>query len=132
MSDQYIPPTRPAFTPGAVPPAAEPYRSSVHVEVPQAREAGSGFGTGMLVAMVFVVVAILAAVVFGYNRSVLPVSDGVPAVTIENNAAPAPAAPAPMVADPVAPAAPAAPPVAEPATPAPDAGTAAPAAPANP
>lgn len=160
MSDQYVPPQPPVYTPGAVPTAADPYRNAARPELPPiapVKSGGSGFGAGILVAAVFVVVAILAGAIYGYTQNYGPIGGTAPAaqpaVTIQNNAAPAapvaadpaPTAPAPApavpatppVADPVAP--PAAPVPADPVTPpvgdppaTPPAGTTAPAAPANP
>ncbi len=129
MSDQSTPP-RPTIAAAAT----EPYRSNtnVRVEVPPGPSPAGGFSTGILVAAVFVVVAIIAAAVFS-NRDVFGIgTTDAPAISIENNTAPAAAAPAPAatVVDPVAPANPApAPAVVDPA---PDAAPAAPMAPANP
>jgi ribonuclease E len=150
MSDQYTPPGSAPPISGVVPGAArdEYTRTSVHVEAPAERRpsSGGGFGTGLLVAAVFVVVALLAYAIFSGRdgESVVPASS--PEVSIENNNAPAADAPAPAP-DVAAPAdtAPApdatAPDAVAPDAVAPDAGTvdpvapapdAAPVAPANP
>ena len=138
MSDQYTPP-------GAKPYSVRPdtsrpdlSRPDVRVNVsstapPVAAPSDTGFGSGILIAVVFVVVAIIAAAVFS-NRDMFGTGagDATPGVTIENNVAPvenaAPAAVAPAPADP-------APAVVDPVTPAPDAAApepVVPAAPANP
>ncbi|WP_309663410.1 hypothetical protein [Tabrizicola sp.] len=130
MSDPNIPP-RPV-TPGTVgttagvaPGAArdEYTRTNIHVQAPAGRavDSGGGLGTGMLVAGVFVVIAILAYVVFGDRIGSNTTGDTAPSVSIENNNTPA-ADPAPAPA-PVPDAAPADP------APAPDTGAADPVAP---
>jgi hypothetical protein len=63
MSDQYA--NRNPSTPV---PGAPTYRTTINADAPQtvvAREPGGSFGTGMLVALVFVVVAIIAAAIYG-------------------------------------------------------------------
>ncbi len=138
MSDPSIPsrPVAPGLvgTPSGVAPGAprsDYSRTTVNVESPVSRpvKSGNGFSTGLMVALAFVVVAILAYSVLGNRDSAVTTPDTVPAVSIENNAAPAPApdavAPDAVVPDAATPDAPAA----DPAAPAPDA---APAAPANP
>ena len=152
MSDQYTPPgTNPYTT------RTDPNRPDSRVDVnvssaPTSGRSESGFGSGILVAVVFVVVAIIAAAVFT-NRDMFDTNSGTsaPGVTIENNVAPAdaaspaadpaPAAPAdaaPATAAPAADTAPAVPETApavdsaEPAAPDAAAPTPAPAAPANP
>ncbi len=138
MSDQYTPPRSSPVNPGDKPaaPRDEYTRTNIHVENPPVRpgDSSGGFGTGMLVAGVFVVIAIIAYVVFGDRMGSGPTADPAPSVSIENNnaaepvpapdAAPAAPAPAPdtgtVAPDPVAP---------DPVVPAPDA---APVAPANP
>lgn len=138
MSDQYIPPrtTPPRATttvPGADPyrTTAEPYRDPLNRDLPPpvTPSSPSGLGSGMLVAAVFVVVAIIAAAVFG-NRDMFG-GDAVdaPVVPAESTIAPAettidPVAPAPTAVDPAV--------TPDPAAPAPDAGTTQPAAPVNP
>ena len=142
MSDQYIPPRTPTTVAGTDPyrtttPGVDPYRTNVRVDVPPGPPPATGFSSGILVAAVFVVVAIIAAAVFS-NRDMFGVGTGdAPGVSIENNAAPAPVAPSETVVDPVVPAAPAdsAPTMVDPvapATPVPDGTPVAPAAPANP
>ncbi len=131
MSDQYTPPRPVGTTPGAIPgaPRDEYTRTSVNVGTQPSRpvDSGSGFGTGMLVAGVFVVIAILAFVVFGDRFGSTPTPDASPSVAIENNNAPAAdTAPAPAVVPDAAPADPA---PADP-VPAPDTGTADPVVPA--
>ncbi|TAG10924.1 MAG: hypothetical protein EAZ40_17475 [Rhodobacterales bacterium] len=128
MSDQYTPPRPIGTTPGTIPgtPRDEYTRTSVNVGVPPSRpvDSGSGFGTGMLVAGVFVVIAILAYVVLGDRFGSTPTPDTAPSVAIENNNAPAAApAPAPTIVPDSAPAEPA-------PAPAPDTGTADPVVPA--
>ena len=133
MSDPYIPNTSSTQTPGADrygnPTRAVPPTVSVQ------QSGGSGFGTGAMVAIVFVIVALLAAV-FLYPRSGADI--GQPAVTIENdNGAAVDTAPVAPDAAPVDPAAPAAtaPDAAVPEAVAPDAAApdaAAPVAPAAP
>ncbi len=125
MSDQYTPPNPPGY-------AGEKPRYTGRSELPPrpvVQETSAGFGTGMLVALVFVVLAILAVAVFGYNSTNLQPASNAPAVSIQNNAAPASGATAdPAPANPAAPA-PAdtiAPSVADPAAPAPDTGATAP------
>ncbi len=138
MSDQYnsqrpTPPRPSAVGTGQTLSGTEPSRSDVRVDVSSPPLARGGFSTGLLVAIVFVVVAIIAAAVFG-NRDAFGVGDGgSPDVSIENNStapveavpaetAPATDAPAATTVDPVAPTpAPApepAPAPADPATPA--------------
>ena len=136
MSDQYnsqrpTPPRPTTVGTGPTIPGADPYRSGVRVDVSNTAPARGGLSTGLLVAIVFVVVAIIAAAVFS-NRDAFGIgTDGTPDVSIENNnaapvdAAPAAAtpavdAPAATTVDPVAPTpAPARDPApAEPATPA--------------
>ena len=98
MSDPYLPPN-----PAAVQmPAAEPYRNRPRDMPPPGtvKPASSGFGTGMLVAMVFVVVAVLAAALY-YPRDVANPDSG--PVVIENDnttLVPAADATAPAVATP--------------------------------
>lgn len=137
------------FTPLNAPVAsgADPYRPTTRTDTAAAAmpnrvqpESVGGFGAGMLVVAVFVVVAILAAMVYS-NRDYFfspAADDAVPAsggsnITIENNAAPA--ADAPATAPGVAPSTPPAP-AADPVVPAPEATAPAPApqpaAPANP
>lgn len=138
MSDQYTPPGAKPYSVRPDPTRPDPSRPDVRVNVsstspPAAAPSDTGFGSGILIAVVFVVVAIIAAAVFS-NRDMFGTGagDATPGVTIENNVAPvenaAPAAVAPAPADP-------APAVAEPVTPAPDAAApepVVPAAPANP
>ena len=141
MSDQYTPPGANPY-----PARTDSYRPDVAVNVAPttaspAAPSESGFGSGILVAVIFVVVAIIAAAVFS-NRDVFGQSDAPAGVSIENNVAPAStAAPDAATANPEAPAAAAAPAAVEPAEPAPAAPAAAdpatpqpaaPAAPANP
>lgn len=131
MSDQYTPPRPVGTPPGAIPgtPRDDFARTSVNVGVPPSRpvESGGGFGTGMLVAGVFVVIAILAFFIFGDRFSSTPRPDAAPSVAVENNNAPAAdPAPAPAVVPDAAPAEP----VPAPATPTPDTGTADPVVPA--
>ena len=128
MSDQYTPPGTTTITS-----RPDPYRSDVRVEIPttaapEAAPSESGFGTGMLVAAVFVVIAVIAAAIFS-NRDGFGTGAGVapPAVTIENNVAPADVAPAPAAPAPVP-----APEVVDPVAPVPDTGAAQPAVPAAP
>jgi hypothetical protein len=121
MADPYIPPR-----PGAPISGTEQSRTTVNIDTPvgrSSRDSGNGFGTGMLVAAVFVVVGILAFAFYGNSDSAVSAPATAPDVTIENNNAPAATAPEPVAPD----AAPA-----EPASPVPDAGTAQPVAPANP
>ena len=128
MSDQYTPPGANPYTT-----RTDPNRPDVAVNVaPTIKPAQSGFGSGILVAVVFVVVAIIAAAVFS-NRDVFGRSDAPAGVSIENNVAPA-ATPAPdaAVANPEAPAAGTAPAAVEPAEPAPAASAPAEPAPAAP
>lgn len=149
MSDPYIPP-RPG-TPGTVAPGlagpqvgaspglprGEYTRTNVNVGSP-AVKSGNGFATGLMVALVFVVVAILAYSFLGSREDDPAGLESTPSVSIENNAAPAadavvPDAIAPDATAPEAVAPDAATPDAatpDPAVPAPD--TTAPAAPANP
>jgi hypothetical protein len=124
MSDQYTPPRPVGTTPGTIPgaPREEYTRTSVNVGTPPSRpvDSGSGFGTGMLVAGVFVVIAILAYVVFGDRIGSTPTPDTAPSVAIENNNAPAAdTAPAPTVVPDAAPAPETG--IADPVVPAPDA-----------
>lgn len=134
MSDQYTPPGTTTITS-----RPDPYRSDVRVEIPStaapaAAPSESGFGTGMLVAAVFVVIAVIAAAIFS-NRDAIGTGSGVtpPGVTIENNVAPAdPVAPAEVVPAPTAPQPVPAPEVVDPVVPVPDTGTAQPAVPAAP
>lgn len=108
MADPYLPP-RPG---GSTTAGGEQARTSIRVDTPSAKS--GGMGTGLLVAGVFAIVAILAFVVFGRDGGgpdIGAAGGNVPAVSIENNAAPAapvadpaPAAPVPA---PVAPADPA-------------------------
>ena len=88
MSDQYVPQKQPSPGPGAYVPGSQPNATQMPPVEP-VRSSG-GLGSGMLVALVFVVVAVLAAAIFSFNRStVVPAATG---VTIQNNAASAPAA----------------------------------------
>lgn len=147
MSDPYLPPnplsanptTAPRLSPR--PPGDDYSRTNVRIEPgpPVAVRSDSGFGTGLMVALVFVVVALLAYALVGNREDAAPVS---PELAIENDGSPeadvtVPDAVAPdaVAPDAVAPDA-TAPDVvapdtgtADPVTPAPDA---APAAPANP
>ena len=82
MSDQYTPPKQPPYTRGTYVPGA-PNGTEVPPSVAPI-ETGL-FGTGMLVALAFVVVAILAAAVFSYNRSAGVPAGTAPGVTIQNN-----------------------------------------------
>ena len=153
MSDQYTPPGAKPYSvrpDSSRPDPSRPdlSRPDVRVNVsstapPVAAPSDTGFGSGILIAVVFVVVAIIAAAVFS-NRDMFGTGagDATPGVTIENNVAPvenaapaavapAPADPAPAVAEPATPA----PEVVDPVTPAPDAAApepVVPAAPANP
>ena len=146
MSDPYIPP-RPV-APGVAgtttgiasgTPGGEYTRTNVNVVSPAAKS-GNGFATGLMVAMVFVVVAILAYSFLGNRDDDGTVLETTPNVSIENNPAPAAvpqaAAPVAVVPDTATPE-PVAPDIAtpdaatpDPVAPAPDA--AAPVAPANP
>ncbi len=140
MSDQYTPPSPKPYVA-----ATGPYRADVRVEVapPAAPSAAfnapreTGFGSGILVAAVFVVVAIIAAAIFS-NRDAIGASDAAPNVTIENTVAPAESAapadpvPAPAPAAEPAPEPAPAPEVVDPVVPPAEAATPEPAAPANP
>ena len=102
MSDQYIPPRTTPPRPTTAVPGPEPYRTDVRVDVaPPAPSDSGGFSTGVLVTIVFVVVAIIAAAVFS-NRDTASTGTGnsAPAVTIENNAG---SAPVETAIDPIAP-----------------------------
>jgi hypothetical protein len=97
MADPYLPPQPVPFGQERTP------RDTVHIEttreipvVPVVVEKTSAFGTGMLVAAVFVVVAILAAVL--YQRSDTVVLQPAPAAT-EATPAPAVVEPAPATKD---------------------------------
>jgi len=134
MSDQYTPqrPTT-ALRTTAIP-GSESYNRDVRVEVaPATPTGGGGFSTGMLVAIVFVVVAVMAAVIFS-NRDSMGFGSGTtaPDVSIENNVAPAADPPAAISVDPVAPAETAIEPVAPEPAPAPEVAPADPATPAAP
>jgi hypothetical protein len=144
MADPYKPP-RPvnidetAGAPGLPPrtPGDDYTRTSVRVDAAPSIPArsGSGFGTGLMVALVFVVVAVLAFALLGNGDDADVVPAATPDVTIQNSAPPAEPAADPPAPDAVAPDAVAPEAVApdagtaEPVAPAPDA---APAAPANP
>jgi hypothetical protein len=157
MSDPYktprsIDPTTSA--PGVTPrvPGDDYSRTNVRIDSapPIAVRSGSGFGTGLMVALVFVVVAVIAYALVGNRDDAGPVPPATSDVTIENNAAPAdPAAETPstdaLAPDTAAPDATApdaaapdaapdtiAPEATEPAAPEAPAPDAAPAAPANP
>lgn len=102
MADPYTPP-RPgtpdtvtpglAGTPSGVAPGAprgEYTRTNVNVESP-AVKSGNGFATGLMVALVFIVVAILAYSFLGNRDDDGTALETTPDISIENNAAPAPA-----------------------------------------
>jgi hypothetical protein len=140
MSDPYkmprsIDPTTSA--PGVPPrtPGDDYSRTNVRVDsapsVPV--RSGNGFATGLMVAMVFVVVAVLAYALVGNGDDAAVAPTATPNVAIQNNAAPA-ADPAASAPDAVAPDATApeavAPDAVAPEAVAPDAGTAEPVAPA--
>jgi hypothetical protein len=107
MSDPIQPPR-----PGAIPPAPlagtnrpPNANTNVRIDTPM-RKSGSGIGTGLMVAAVFVVLAVIAYLVLGDTDTAGPVGSA-PSVNIENNTAPAPIpaptpspAPAPLPADP--------------------------------
>jgi len=139
MADQYVPPTRvnplyPGVTPtgDAINPDGRSDRINPDRPTNVRVEQSSGFGTGLMVAIVFVVVAGLAYAFYNPSSSTTNQGD----LTIEQNAAPAPVIPdanpgvdaplvpladpaVPSVADPKVPsvADPAVPSVADPATP---------------
>jgi len=104
MSDQNSPlrptPPRPATA------AGEGYRSDVRIDTTAPPRSGGGFTTGVLVAIVVAVIAIMAAVLLGngdrFGLGSGGTSDG---LTIENNVA-NPPADAPATVAPVAPATP--------------------------
>jgi len=140
MSDPYIPPrpgTAPLGSPLGTVPGTEHNRTTINQGGPQhpvAIPGRSGFGTGMLVAAVFVVVAIMAYAIFGNSDRSVPAPVTAPAATIDNSSpattapdavTPAPD-PAPLDATPDAPAVP------EPAVPEPAVPDPAVPAPANP
>jgi hypothetical protein len=138
MSDPYktprsIDPTTSA--PGVPPrtPGDDYSRTNVRVDSGSSVPArsGSGFATGLMVALVFVVVAVLAYALVGDGDDAAVAPPATPDVAIQNNAAPAadPAAPAPDAVAPDA-TAPAEPDAVAPEAVAPDAGTAEPVAPA--
>ena len=141
MSDQYTPPRPDLARPDTADRGAEPDRRDVRCDGAAPAKSGGGFASGMLVAVVFVVVAVLAAVLFGNRDSLGFGAEDAPAVTIENNTAPAAStadpdvAPAPVIPDPAPDVVPE-----EPVVPSPDVtpdagadtGAADPVAPANP
>ncbi len=104
MADPYLPPQPGSYDPGRNPrdpaqtsnPGQTRVTTNIHADpnrqIPSADDRRGGFSTGIMVALVFVVVAILAAVLY----SVSDVDDAViPTTTIENNNTdPAPSAPA--------------------------------------
>lgn len=116
MSDPIQPPRPGAIQPprpGAIPPAPlagtnrpPNANTNVRIDTPM-RKSGSGFGTGLMVAAVFAVLAVIAYLVLGDTDTAGPVGSA-PSVNIENNTAPAPTpAPTPAPAPAPAPAAPA-------------------------
>lgn len=114
MADPYLPPQPAPFGQERTP------RDIVYTEttreIPVAADKTSAFGTGMLVALVFVIVAILAAVLYQRSDPVVqqpaPATEVAPAATVDPVAPSEPApAPAETAVEPDAPA--------EPATPAP-------------
>lgn len=150
MADDY---TRPTTPPSATPPVSgiDPYLGTSRLDTePMAEprrvlpDRSGGFGSGMLVAAVFVVVAILAAMFFSGRDAVVPATtDGTrdgSDVTIENTVTPsdngAVATPPAATTDAPAATGTAPAPAADPAAPAPADPSAAPAgqpaAPANP
>ena len=136
MADPYLPPTgvTPPYTGRTTtgdtvnPDTRAPGATSVRIEQK------SGFGTGLMVALVFVVVAVMAYALYRPGDATPATTTNEGDVTIEQNATPAPAVPdanAGAVEPVTPPADPVTPPVADPAVPPTTNGTA-PAAPANP
>ena len=144
MSDQYTPQTPNSSRPTIAGAGLDPLQPEYRGNTPTYARGDGGFSTGILVAIVFVVVAIIAAAVFsnrdmfGIGLGVTPASDtrensgsgatdapatGTGATTGQTVDAPAqttidPVAPTPVPADPVTPqpADPVQPPVQAPAT----------------
>lgn len=101
MSDQYAPQTPPAYRPGMEP--DRNLRTDHPVPPIQQVQVSSGFGTGAMVAGVFVVVALLAFAFYSPGDAPAPASE----INIDNTAPAAPAvapdAPAATVVEPAAP-----------------------------
>ena len=110
MSDQYTPPTQMPVRPTLASMGLDSRRDAEFRAVPEPpipRTNGGGFGTGLLVAGVFVVVAIIAAAVFS-NRDMFGIGLGVtpassPAVTTPAVTTPAVTEPMETTIAPVAP-----------------------------
>ena len=78
MSDQYSPAKPPPYAPGAYVPGSQPFRTEAPPTAPVG-DTGTGFGAGLLVALVFIVVALMAAAISSYNANNMPATSAVPA-----------------------------------------------------
>lgn len=106
MSDQFPAPTPIPARPTIAGAGPDPQRPVFHADPPApATRSDGGFRTGILVAIVFVVVAIIAAAVFskrdlfGIGLGVTPVSAPVKSAPVDSTIAP-PVLPQPPVTNP--------------------------------
>lgn len=120
MADPYLPPNPAPVGQDRTPRDTIYTEKTTTREVPASTDRTSAFGTGMLVALVFVIVAILAAVLYQRSDPVVqqpaPAAETAPAATVDPVAPAEPApAPAETAVEPDAPAEPVPPAPAPPA-----------------
>jgi hypothetical protein len=93
MSDDYrnTGPTVPGASPASYDgrPSTDPASQSQYRRIPEPVNSGSGFGTGLLVAAVFVVIAVLAYAFYAPRNADVPATGATPAATEDGGTAPA-------------------------------------------